>query len=76
MEKTFKKKNFKNLKCLELKGNFILMKSYDYKNHIKLLKENKILPKMNFDTPCLLDCFRFSVSNDFVMEKLISVLDS
>ena len=75
-KKTFKKKNFKNLKYLETEGNFILMKSYDYKNHIKLLKENKILPKMNFDTPCLLDCFRFSVSNDFVMEKLISVLDS
>ena len=70
----FKAAKLTNLEYLETEGNYFLLESKNYEKHKSLLFNKKFIPKMDFSTPCLKNCFRFSVGNDNVMHRLISIL--
>ena len=73
-KKIFKNNSTNNLEYLPTEGNYILLKSNSYKYHKDILIKNKIIPKMDFSTPCLKNCFRFSIGKDTTMDKLYSIL--
>ena len=70
----FKAAMLANLKYIDTEGNYFLLESKTYEKHKRLLFNEKFIPKMDFSSPCLKNCFRFSVSNDKVMQRLISIL--
>ncbi len=72
----FKTTIFKNIQYIDTEGNFILLKSNSYRTHKELFLNNKILPKMDFSQSYLKNCFRFSVHEDKVMNKLIDIIRS
>jgi len=72
----FKSSSLNNLEYLDTEGNYVLLKSTTYEKHRRLFAKEKIIPKMDFSTPCLKDCFRISVGDDAIMNRLISILDS
>jgi histidinol-phosphate aminotransferase len=67
---------FKNVAYIRTEGNFILLKSKNYKMHKKLFLENKILPKMDFSQEYMRDCFRVSVSSDSIMQQIFDLLNT
>ena len=74
------KKKFKNLKIkdieyLKSEGNFILLKSKNYKQHKEALLKNRILPKIDFNHNSLKNCIRFSISSNKIMNKIQEVLN-
>jgi len=71
----FKAASLSNLEYLETEGNYFLLKSKTYEIHKRLLFDEKFIPKMDFPTACLKNCFRFSVGNDYVMNRLISIFN-
>jgi len=70
----FGKEKIRDIEYIHTEGNFILLKSSNYDFHKNLFLNNKILPKMDFKESYLKNCFRFSVSNDSVMEKILELL--
>lgn len=70
----FSVQSWKNLNYIPTEGNFILLKSSNYSKHQKMFLQSKILPKMDFPEKYLSNCFRFSVSNDSVMSKILDLL--
>jgi histidinol-phosphate aminotransferase len=70
----FKITKLNNIKYINTEGNFILLKSNEYNKHKTILLENKILPKMDFTQSYLKNCFRFSILDDKVMEKVVKIL--
>jgi len=69
----FNDSKLKNIKYLDTKANFILLKSNDYEYHKKLLIENKIIAKVNFNVQCLENCIRFSIIDDKNMEFILNL---
>jgi histidinol-phosphate aminotransferase len=65
-----------DIEYLPAEGNFILLRSYNYVRHKALFKRHNIVPKLDFDTPCLHDCIRFSVRDDATMQSIIDFLQS
>lgn len=70
----FSVQSWKNLKYIPTEGNFILLKSNNYFKHQEMFLTSRILPKMDFPEKYLMDCFRFSVSNDSIMNKILNLL--
>jgi histidinol-phosphate aminotransferase len=70
----FQAETFGGITYLPSEGNFILMRSSDYARHSRALTANWILPKMDFNEPCMRNCIRFSISTDAVMQKIIEIL--
>ena len=73
-KKNFKTASLANMGYIETEGNYILLESTTYEDHKRLFLDEKILPKMDFSTLCIKNCFRFSVGNDEVMERLCAFL--
>jgi len=70
----FKNENLKNIEYIDTEGNFILLKSNKYNLHKRLLLGNNILVKMDFSQIYLKSCFRFSIINDIIMNKMLKIL--
>jgi len=71
----FKTTQWTSLKYINTEGNFIILKSVQYKRHKEMFLAHNILPKMDFDHIYLKDCFRFSVSNDIVMNQIFNLIN-
>jgi len=69
-KKNFRNASLSNMRYLETEGNYILLESTTYEDHKRLFLDEEIIPKMDFSTPCIKNCFRFSVGNDEVMERI------
>ena len=64
-----------DLEYLKTYANFILLKSNNYEKHKKLLLDNNIIPKMDFKDRSLKNCFKFSISNDSNMYRVLKILE-
>lgn len=71
----FRDRRWATLSYVETAGNSILLRSTDFERHRSLFDEHWILPR-TFKDDCLVDCIRFSVSTDEVMEEILSLLDA
>jgi histidinol-phosphate aminotransferase len=65
---------FKDINYIPTEGNFILLKSTNYPLYRELFIQNKILVKMDFSQNYMKDCFRLSISEDNVMEKIMVLM--
>lgn len=73
-QKKFKETKIENIQYIDTYANYILLKSFDYESHKNLFIENKIVPKFDFDVPCLENCIRFSVVDDENMQRILNLL--
>ena len=69
----FRNESFEDLEYLESEGNFIILRSKNFKYYNKLLMNNKILVRADFTHLCLKSCIRFSVGRDVVMNKILNL---
>lgn len=74
-KKKFENTDFSNLDYIPTEGNFILLKSANYEYHKKIFLDNKILPKMDFKESYLINCFRLSIRDDQIMDKVYYLLN-
>lgn len=73
-QQKFKNANLPRMSYIDTHANYVLLRSSDYSAHKKMFADNKIIPKLDFDVPCLKDCIRFSVADDVSMQKIMDLL--